>query len=345
MVGAPVDVPSASKMTTVVVPRARAAARRYPLALVATGVVLYSTGPVMLQASAVSGPVFSFWRLWMGVGTLGAVAVVQRAMGAPWPAPRAWRVAIWAGVAFGLHQLLFFTAIRMTTVVDVSLMGALAPIVTAVGARWMFAERPGRRFWVWAAVAIAGAALLALAASTSPVGNAAGMTMALLNVICFAAFFLLSKRGRDHLPVVPFLLGTMTVATCLVSTFIVVTGAPALDVRGVDLLLAAGVAVGPGAVGHFVMTWPLRYVPANIPPIMRLAQPFVAGALAWWLLAEPLSLRHLLGGALVVAGAAGTVLSGDGRRLRADVERCMRDHRCEPVPHAGEAGQSVARSA
>lgn len=54
---------------------------------------------------------------------------------------------------------------------------------------------------------------------------------------------------------------------------------------------------------------------------MRLAQPFVAGGLAWRLLAEPLSLRHLIGGVLVVAGAAGTVLSGDGRRLRAEAER------------------------
>ena len=331
-------------MTTAVVPRARAAARRYPLVLIATGVALYSTGPVMLQASAVSGPVYSLWRLWMGVATLGAVVAAQRGMGAPWPALRAWRVAIWAGVAFGMHQLLFFTAIRLTTVVDVSLMGALAPIVTAVGARWMFAERPGPGFWAWAVVAIVGAVLLAFAASTSTEGNAAGMSMALLNVVAFAAFFLLSKRGRDHLPVVPFLLGTMTVAACVVSTFIVVTGAPALDVRGVDLLLAAGVAVGPGAVGHFVMTWPLRYVPANIPPIMRLAQPFVAGGLAWWLLAEPLSLRHLVGGALVVAGAAGTVLSRDGRRLRAAAASDVHDEDAGSG-HADGTGQPVARSA
>jgi len=308
-------------VTIVVRPGFRAAARRYPLALVAAGVALYSTGPVMLQASAVSGPVFSFWRLWMGVATLGAVAVVQRLAGAPWPTLRAWRVPLWAGMAFGMHQLLFFTAIRMTTVVDVSLMGALAPVVTAVGARWMFAERPGPRFWGWAAVAITGAVLLALAASAAPAGSAVGMTMALTNVIFFAAFFLLSKKGRDHLPVVPFLLGTMTVAAGVVSAFVVATDAPVLDVRDIDLLLAAGVAVGPGAVGHFVMTWPLRYVPANIPPVMRLAQPFVAGGLAWWLLAEPLSVRHLAGGLLVVAGAAGTILSADGRRLRAEAER------------------------
>ncbi|CAN5799508.1 DMT family transporter [soil metagenome] len=296
--------------------RLRAAASRSPLLLVATGVVLYSTGPVMLQASALSGPVFSFWRLWIGVAGLGLVVTVQRGMGVAWPAWRQWRVAVGAGVAFGIHQLLFFTAVRVTTVVDVSLMNALAPVVTAFGARWLFNERPGRRFWVWAAVAIVGAVLLAVAASTAPSGSAAGMVMALANVVFFAIFFLLSKEGRDHLPVMTFLLGTIFVAAVVVSGFVAVTGADPLQPRDVDLALAAGVALGPGLLGHFIMTWPLRYVPANIPPVMRLAQPFIAGALAWWLLAEPLSWRHLFGGALVVIGAAGTVLSGDGRQLR-----------------------------
>ena len=108
--------------------------RRYPLALVAAGVVLYATGPVMLQASSLSGPVFSFWRLWTGVAVLGAAVGVQRLRGMAWPARRQWRVAVLAGVAFGMHQLLFFSAIRITTVVDVSLMNALAPVVTACGA-------------------------------------------------------------------------------------------------------------------------------------------------------------------------------------------------------------------
>lgn len=306
---------------TAALPRARAAAQRAPLALVAAGVALYSTGPVMLQASSLSGAAFSFWRLWIGVVGLAVVVAVQRSLGVRWPTWRAWAITVWAGVAFGMHQLLFFTAVRVTTVVDVSLMNALAPVVTAVGARWMFAERPGPRFWVWATVAIAGAALLAVAASRAPSGDAVGMTMALSNVVFFAIFFLLSKAGRDRLPVMTFLLGTVFVAAVMVSGFVAVTGVDPTHARRSDLALAAAVALGPGLVGHFIMTWPLRYVPANIPPVMRLAQPFIAGALAWWLLAEPLSWRHLFAGALVVVGAAGTVLSGDGRRLRAQARQ------------------------
>lgn len=300
------------------VPRMQASARRYPLVLVSVGVTLYSAGPVMLQASGVSGPVFSFWRLWFGVAVLGVATIVQHLTGVAWPTREQWRWAAIAGVAFGIHQLLFFSAIRVTTVVDVALMNALAPIVTAIGAFWMFGERPGRRFWSWATVAIVGAALLAVAASSGASGNPVGMSMAVVNVVFFAAFFLVSKKGRDHLPVVPFLFGTMLIAALVVAGFVSVIGADVGAVTTTDLLLAGGVAVGPGAVGHLVMTWPLRYVPANIPPVMRLAQPVLSGALAWWVVGEALSSRHLVGGVLVVVGAAGTVLGRDGRALRAD---------------------------
>lgn len=299
----------------------RAWAHRYPLVLVAAAIVLYATGPVMVAASSVTGPVLSFWRLWIGVGVLGVLTALQHAAGVPWPSRTQWRVAIGAGVAFGAHQLLLFTAVRIATVVDVTLVGALSPVVTGLGARWMFGERPGPRFWSWAAIAIVGTGLLAVAASSAPSGSPVGMTLALVNVVAFAAFYLLSKRGRDHLPVVPFLFATFTVAAVVVSVFVVTAGQDISSVRTTDVLLAAGIAVGPGTLGHFLMTWPLRYVPANIPPVMRLMVPFVAGALAWWLLGQPLSWRHLLAGALIVAGAAGVILSGDGRRLRARARR------------------------
>lgn len=296
--------------------RTQGLARRYPLALVALGVMLYSTGPVMLQASSVSGPVFSFWRLWIGAAVLGAATLVQ-ASSIGWPEPRAWRFAGWAGLAFGGHQLLFFSAIKFTSVADVSLMNTLAPIVTAVGAAWVFAERPGRSFIGWSVVAIAGGAVIAVGGSGGPQGDPVGMLMAGLNVIFFSAFFLLSKRARDDIPVLPFLTGVMLVAAVTVSAFVGLTGGAVGAATGRDLLLAAAVAIGPGAVGHFVSTWPLRYVPANIPPVMRLGQPVLSGLLAWWLLFEPITTYHLIGGAVVLAGVGGALRSPGGRRMRA----------------------------
>jgi drug/metabolite transporter (DMT)-like permease len=81
------------------------------------------------------------------------------------------------------------------------------------------------------------------------------------------------------------------------------------------LALAAGIALLPGLVGHFVMTWPLQFVPANIPPVIRLATPLLAGAFAWLLLGQVIGWPELLGGAITLVGVAGSVLSPSGRRL------------------------------
>lgn len=294
----------------------RAGAERQPLVLVCLGVCLYATGPVLLQSSGVSGPVFSFWRLWIGAAAMGLAALVWRSRTGAWPTRRGWCWAAAAGAAFGVHQLLFFTAIKLTTVADVSLMSALSPLFVGVVALPLFGERPGRGFWGWTAAAIAGAAAIAVAASQAPGGDPVGMLLAALNVVAFGVFFLISKRARTELGVIPFLFAVMVVAALLVSSWALVAGEAVGSAAPRDLWLAAAVALGPGSVGHFVMTWPLRWVPANVPPVLKLAQPVISGLLAWAFVGEALTSRHLLGGAVVLIGAAGAVLSRDGRRLR-----------------------------
>jgi drug/metabolite transporter (DMT)-like permease len=300
-------------------------ARRHPLALVAVGVVLYATGPVFVAASDTTGPVFSFWRLWFGVGVLGlATLAAVRTGGAAWPAlrradgRRAWRLAVWAGIAFGLHQLCFFTAVKATSVTDVALMNTLSPIIVALAAVPLFGERPGVRFRAWTLLAMAGAAVVVLGASTGPEGDPVGMALAVANVVLFAAFFLVSKQSRGAISVLPFLLGVMLVAALTVTLYTLAAGEPLAAVTRRDLAFALVVAAGPGAVGHFVMTWPLRWVAANVPPVMRLAQPAIAGFLAWAWLGQPIVTSHVLGGALTIAGVAGALLSPAGRLLRAN---------------------------
>lgn len=302
---------------TLVVARQRLEAfgRRVPTAPVMLAVLLYSTGPVLAQATSVSGPVFSFWRLWFGVLVLGAATLVHGAVTGRWPAHRDWRWSLGAGAAFGVHQLLLFSAIKATTVADVTLVGTLSPVVTALIAWPFFRERPGVPFRLWSLVAMVGTAVVVVGATTSPQGDPFGMTLALLNVVAFAAFFLLSKGSRERLDVLPFLFGVMTVAAVLVSTYVLVMPESVGTASTRDLVLCLIVALVPGAVGHFVMTWPLGWIPANVPPVLRLGVPVFAALWAWWFLGEPVTLWHLTGGLITIGGVAGAVLSPSGRRF------------------------------
>jgi drug/metabolite transporter (DMT)-like permease len=295
--------------------RAAKLGERHPLALIVLGVLLFSTGPVLVQSSDLTGPVLSFWRLWIGVAGTGLLTVVHIRVSGRRPTPEGWAWAARSGVAFGFHQLMFMVAIKATSVVDVTLMQVLAPIVVAVMAVPMFDERPGARFRLWSVVAVAGAAVVAAAGSTGPEGEPLGMALAAGNVLLYALFFVWSKRARGQIDVVPFLFGVMTVAAVTVTAFVLVTGESPGSADSGDLLVAAVIALVPGGLGHFVSTWPLRWVPANIPPLLQLAIPFLSGALAWLLLDEGITLLHVAGGALTIIGVAGAVGSAGGRRL------------------------------
>ena len=288
--------------------RAREHAITHPLALIVASTVLYATGPTLVQASDVSGPVFSFWRLWMGVPILLGAALVGGGV-RRWRSLdlRAWRWPVAAGLFFGLHQLAFMTAVKLTSVTDATLVNTLAPLMVALAAIPLFGERPTVRFWLSTLVAMSGTAIVVLGGSSGASGNVLGMALALLNVVFFTGFFLVSKRSRDDIDVLSFLAGVITVAAVVVSVWVLATGADAGTVEPLDLWLALAVAAGPGALGHALATWPLAYLPAGLPPVIRLGQPIIAGLIAWAVLGEPVTVAHLVGGALTLAGVLGAV--------------------------------------
>ncbi len=294
------------------------AARRHPLGLITFGAFLYSTGPVMVGGSNVSGPVLSFWRLWIGATLMGTLALVHiRRSGRP-PGRVGWSWAGRAGVAFGIHQLFFMIAVKRTSVVDVTLMQLLAPVFVGVLAAVVFGERPGVAFRLWSLVSIAGTAVVVLAGASGPEGDPVGVAMAIANVAFFALYFTWSKQGREHIDTVPFLFGAVVTAAVLVSGYVAVTGEPVGSIGRSDLLIAASIAVVPGALGHFVSTWPLPWVAANLPPLIQLSVPFLAGTMAYVFLDEPVELLQIAGGVLTLVGVVGALRSTGGRQLAAD---------------------------
>ncbi|MFT5269316.1 MAG: drug/metabolite transporter (DMT)-like permease [Acidimicrobiales bacterium] len=294
---------------------------RFPFQLVALGIVFYATGPVLARSSDTTGVLLSFWRLWFGAAAFALALLVHRLSGRSIGSARGIRLAMLAGAVFSVNQVAFFTAVKRTSVVDVSLLGTLAPILVALLAVPLFGERPGARFRWWSLLGIAGAAYIVLGSSSGPNGDLLGMLLGLLATAAFACFFVISKLAREEVPVVSFLTFVMATAAVCVSGYVVMLGSDPGSVESPDLWRALGMALVPGALGHIAMTWPLRHLPANVPPLFRLATPAVAGLFAWIFLGEGFTIVHVVGGAIIIAGLSGAILSQAGRDLVADARR------------------------
>lgn len=313
-----------------------------PLLMVWIGVLLFSIGPVLIAASSTSGAVLSFWRLWLGAALLGALTLWRRWAGGLRTSRRGWGWTAAAGLAFGVHQLFFMIAIKATSVVDVTLMQVLQPIFVGLLAVVMFGERPGLAFRLWSLVAVGGAAVVVLAGTVGPEGDPVGMALAVANVVFFALYFVWSKQAMSSISALPFLFGALVVAGLVVGLFALVAGEPVAAISTRDLLIAALIAVVPGALGHFASIHPLRRVPANIPPVIQLSMPFLSGALAWLLLGQGITWMHVLGGAVTIAGVTGALLSRGARRLGSGAAATAEAAGTTPSPVPARPGARAA---
>lgn len=260
---------------------------------------------------------FAFWRSWVGIVVIFAAVTLTGRFDLALPRGREWRFPVWAGFFNAASMTMFMTAVKFTSVVDISLLTMLNPVLIALWAIPMFGERPGLRFRLWTLVAILGSAVVILGGSTGPDGDPLGIALGTLSVLCWSLQYVSMKRARGTMDTIPLTMGMLAVSTLFVSLFCFVTRANIWNLSGADILNVAGVVAVPGGVGAMLLFWSLRWVPANVPPLMSLPMPFLAAAMAWFFLGEGVTLVHVGGGAITLAGVATALLSRSGRALLA----------------------------
>ncbi|MDX2169467.1 MAG: DMT family transporter [Deltaproteobacteria bacterium] len=284
-------------------------------ALVAVGVTVFTWGwsSVLIKAVAVSGLVASFYRLWLSLPLLWLIALARRDAGRG--LDRAWlRGSLIGGALFALHQALFFSALKATTVANVALIGALQPtLVLLVAGRW-FGEPAGARAFGWSLVALAGAALVIAGAAGLPGWSPFGDALAFGNLFAFTAYFLASKRIRRRVATTDYLIGMTTVAAVIMLAICLANGEALGSPQGAQWLVLLVLALVPGTLGHFLINWAHPHTSAFAVSILLLASPVVACGAAALVLGEQLNLTQVIGAAISLTGVAAVVLTQPARR-------------------------------
>ncbi|MBV8691176.1 MAG: DMT family transporter, partial [Actinobacteria bacterium] len=131
-----------------------APARGMSAALLA--VLMWGAGPVMARGIHMPGMVVVFWRLWIG-GVVTAAVLYTRGGRLSW---RVLRLSLAGGIAFGVNISFFFSALKLTTVANATVISALQPALLFLVAGPLFGEHVRGRDVAWTATAIGGVALV-----------------------------------------------------------------------------------------------------------------------------------------------------------------------------------------
>ncbi|HMK12007.1 MAG TPA: DMT family transporter, partial [Acidimicrobiales bacterium] len=168
------------------------AGTRFGVLAVLAATTCWGLGGVLGKAIGASGLIVSFYRLWIGAFLLTAVLVVTGRRLSWDVIRRSWL----GGVCFGLNVALYFTSVRMTSIANVAIIGSLTPVIVfPIAVKWM-GEKVTRRAVLCSTLAIAGVVVVVLAGGSGGDRSNAGDLLAVVNLISWAAFFLVTKHAR-----------------------------------------------------------------------------------------------------------------------------------------------------
>lgn len=269
-----------------------AVARRLSAPAVACGLVVgvlaVSTAAVLVRVADAPALSLAFYRCAGGAAVLAPFAVVSARRGEPGPRVPYTLLAA-SGLVLAVHFALWISSLSYTTVASSVVLVTMSPLFVAAGAALFLSEPASGRTWAGAALAIAGAAGIALAdaGAPGPGGRALlGNAMAFGGAVTIAGYLLIGRLARRQVPVMVYATVVYGVAAAVLLVACLATGAPLAGFPTRTWVAIAGLVAGPQLLGHTVFNTLLSTVTATVVAVVVLAEPVGATVLAWLLLDE-----------------------------------------------------------
>jgi drug/metabolite transporter (DMT)-like permease len=273
------------------------------VAVLAAVIVWGAVAVVARLVDDIDGLALGFHRLWIGMTVTVAVFVATGHR----LSLRLLRLCLAGGLAFGLDIVLFFSALKATTIANATVIGALQPALVLLIVGRMFGERVTRALIAWSLVAIGGVAVVMYGSSGTPVWSLRGDLLAVGALLSWTWYFVASKQVRRQLNPFEYLTGMMVVATVAVAP-VALLWSERLAPGGLDeWAWVTLLALGSGGFGHLLINWAHDHIDLSVMSLLTLAVPIVAVASAAIFLDESIVLMQVIGMAIVVV-ALGVVV-------------------------------------
>jgi drug/metabolite transporter (DMT)-like permease len=269
--------------------------------LVALAAVGWGTWPLFLHDAVMPASLQA--AVVMTIATTLSLPVMFRDRVRVRALPRQWLALAWLGVSDALNVGLFFAAYQRTSVAIAVLTHYFTPVFVALSAPLVLGERLKAKTLGAVVVSVLGLVLLLRPWSgelrpTDLVGAALGAGSA----VFYASNVLVNKRlaGVFSSSEVMFYHGLVAIP---LMWMMVPSGALASVSRASWVMVVLG-SVGPGFLGNLIFVIGLRRVLASHASVLTLLEPFVAVVIAAVFWRQGLGVGQILGGTLILAGAA-----------------------------------------
>jgi drug/metabolite transporter (DMT)-like permease len=278
--------------------------------------VAWGFSGVLIVLTKQPGLVVALERLLLGVPFVGALLVfTQRRL--DWST--FWRT-VPGGVLLCGDMAMFFSAVKLTSIADATVIGALQPALVLFVAGPLFGEKPVRADVAWTAVAIAGVGVVML--GTGPPGHhqVLGDLLAFGSLCSWTGYWLVSKQarlvteampgdaqpstpGRQSIGTIEYTSGVLLVAAVAMVPVTLVSGQRLTAGTPLDWLWIGVMTLVPGSA-HLVLNWAHRFVGVTVSSVIVSVNPVVAAGAAAVFLHQSLGPLQVIGGVAAILAVA-----------------------------------------
>lgn len=218
-------------------------------------------------------------------------------------------VAVMAGVGavLAFHFFTFNAALELTSVAAATVLVTCHPLLVGVLGYALLRERP-RNNGLGIVIGLGG--VVVMASADLGAGRLEGDVLALMGMVAAAVYLLAGRVVRQRVGLVVYAFVVYAVCTAALFLLALARGSPLWPYPYEEIALFLALAVVSTLLGHTILNWALRYLPAAFVSVSMLGEPVGASILAALLLAEVPAPAVALGGAMVLLGIGLTAGSG-----------------------------------
>lgn len=272
------------------------------LSTLALAVLAVSLAAPLIRLAAAPFLAVAFWRMAASTlltGTLwAACAPRERPRGR-----RQWAMLGLAGLFLALHFAAWIASLALTSVaVSVVLVNTM-PLFAALFAALFLHEPTTPRQLLGILLAMLGALLIAAEESLAGTGLA-GSLLALAGAAAAAAYYVIGRALRPSLGLWAYVTPVYAASALALLAAALLAGVPLLAYSPTQYALFLALALGPSLLGHTLLNYTLRWLPAPVVNVATLGEPLLAALLAALLpaIGELPTSGVLLGGLVTLAG-------------------------------------------
>ncbi|MCC6442882.1 MAG: DMT family transporter [Armatimonadetes bacterium] len=281
-----------------------------PFAGLALGVLGLSFAAVMVRLTEPAPALtVAAWRMTLSALLVLPVVLCRGRESLAEMSPKDRALAALAGGFLGVHFATWFLSLRYTTTASSVVLVTTQPVFVAALSALVIREKLSLRAAAGIGVAFLGSLIISFGDLRLGRDYLLGDGLALVGAIMAALYMLVGRRVRQRASLLPYVFLTYTAASACLLAACLIFGSP-LTLPAHAAFWSLMLALVPTLLGHTLVNWSLRFVPAYAVAVCVLGEPVGSAFWAYLLFGDTLARATYAGASLIFTGVWLTIRPG-----------------------------------